>query len=65
MEALIGIKDKHEQKNDSLSVNSYTTKSQKEKEIESLGEDNEMTYETNNTIQMKLIKELQDSVHIL
>ena len=54
-----------EQKDDLLSLDSTITKSHKEKENTSLEEDDEITQETNNIVQIKLIKKLQVSISIL
>ena len=54
-----------EQKDDLLSLDSNTIQSHREKENESLEEDDEITQETNNIVQIKLIKKLQVSISIL
>ena len=65
LEVAIGIKDTSKQKENLLLIKSTTNQSQREKENESLEEDDKMTQETNNTVQIKLIKELQASISML
>ena len=59
------MKDTSEQKDNLLLLDSNIIQSHREKENKSLEEDDKMTQETNNIVQMKLIKELQVSISIL